>query len=258
MGVGLDCPRTPSFRLEGRTALVTGATSGLGLGAAVALAEAGAEVTLLARNVDKLATTERLFQREGWPVQTVACDMSDLGALSHFWDGVAGFDIVVNSAGMARHGPALDTRTEDYDAVMNLNVRSSFFLAQAAAEKMIVRGRGGSIIFISSQMAHTGGIDRAVYCGSKHALEGFQKAMAVEWGQHGIRVNSICPTFIRTPLTQATFDNPERKAWMTEKIKLGRVGEVTDIMGAVVFLASAASALMTGTSLLIDGGWTAG
>ncbi len=258
MGSIPDCPRTPSFRLDDRTALVTGATGGLGLGAAVALAEAGAAVTLLARSPDRLAATERLFQREGWPVRTVVCDMSDLGALSDFWHGAAGFDIVVNSAGMARHGPALDARVEDYDAVTNLNVRSSFFLAQAAARKMIARGRGGSIVFISSQMAHTGGIDRAVYCGSKHALEGFQKAMAVEWGRHGIRVNSICPTFIRTPLTQATFDDPDRAAWITEKIRLGRVGEVTDIMGAVVFLASAASALMTGTSLLIDGGWTAG
>ena len=126
------------------------------------------------------------------------------------------------------------------------------------ARGLVEAGRGGSIITISSQMGHVGGIDRTVYCATKHAVEGMTKAMAIEWGRKGIRVNTICPTFIRTPLTEATFDNPERVAWITEKIKLGRVGEVEDIMGAVTFLASDASALITGTSLLIDGGWTAG
>ena len=119
-------------------------------------------------------------------------------------------------------------------------------------------GRPGSLINISSQMAKVGGIDRAVYCATKHAVEGFTKAMAIEFGPLGIRVNTICPTFILTPLTKSTFDNPERRAWIEGKIKLGRVGEVEDIMGAVAFLASDASALVTGTSLLVDGGWTAG
>jgi len=122
---------------------------------------------------------------------------------------------------------------------------------------MIADGRPGSIITISSQMAVVGGIDRAVYCGSKHAVEGFTKAMAIEFGPHGIRVNTICPTFVRTPLTEQTFARPERVRWIEEKIKLGRVGEVEDIMGAVNFLASDAAALITGTALLIDGGWTA-
>jgi 2-deoxy-D-gluconate 3-dehydrogenase len=123
---------------------------------------------------------------------------------------------------------------------------------------MISKGVGGSIIQISSQMAHVGGIDRAVYCGTKHAIEGINKSMAMEFGPHKIRVNSICPTFVRTPLTEATFKNPDKVKWIEAKIKVGRIGEVEDIMGAVKFLASDVSAMVTGSSILIDGGWTAG
>ena len=167
------------------------------------------------------------------------------------------FDVFVNSAGLARHTPALDTKPDDFDAVMNVNLRGAYFAVQAAAQAMIDDGRAGSIITISSQMAMVGGVDRAVYCGSKHGVEGFTKAMAVEFGQYGVRVNTICPTFIRTPLTEQTFSRPDRVRWIEEKIKLGRVGEIEDIMGAVQFLASDASALVTGTALIVDGGWTA-
>ena len=168
------------------------------------------------------------------------------------------FDILLNSAGMARHGPALETEVEDYEAVETINQKSAYFLNQAVAKGLITAGKPGSLITISSQMGHVGGVERAVYCGTKHALEGFTKAQAIEWGPHQIRVNTICPTFIRTALTAKTFEDPEKQAWINSKIKLGRVGEVEDIMGAVVFLASDAAALITGTSLLIDGGWTAG
>jgi 2-deoxy-D-gluconate 3-dehydrogenase len=140
---------------------------------------------------------------------------------------------------------------------MSVNVRAAYFVAQAAATGMVERG-GGSIVQISSQMGHVGGPDRAVYAATKHAVEGMTKSMAIEWGPKGIRVNTICPTFIRTPLTEGTFADPERVAWIEQKIKLGRVGEVEDIMGAVVFLASDASSIVTGASILIDGGWTAG
>jgi 2-deoxy-D-gluconate 3-dehydrogenase len=140
---------------------------------------------------------------------------------------------------------------------MDANTRAAFFLAREAAKGMAARG-GGSIIQISSQMGHVGGVDRALYCASKFAVEGMTKAMAIEWGPARVRVNTICPTFIRTALTESTFADPERVAWITSKIKLGRVGEVEDIMGAVVFLASDASALVTGAALLVDGGWTAG
>ena len=140
---------------------------------------------------------------------------------------------------------------------MNVNLRGAYFLTQAVAIGMLAAKKPGSLINISSQMGHVGGIDRAVYSASKHAVEGFTKAMAIEWGPHQIRINTICPTFIRTPLTQSTFDNPERKEWIESKIKLGRIGEVEDIMGAVVFLASDASSMITGSALMVDGGWTA-
>jgi NAD(P)-dependent dehydrogenase (short-subunit alcohol dehydrogenase family) len=166
--------------------------------------------------------------------------------------------VLINAAGLARHTTALGTTEEDFDAVASVNIKAAYFAAQAVAQGLVAAGRPGSIIQISSQMGHVGGIDRAVYCATKHAVEGMTKAMAMEWGPHGIRVNTICPTFILTPLTQSTFDNPERRAWIESKIKLGRVGQVEDIMGAVLYLASDASALVTGTALKVDGGWTAG
>ena len=158
---------------------------------------------------------------------------------------------------MGRHTPSLETSAEDFDEVMDVNLRGAYFLTQTVAKALIKAKKPGSLINISSQMGHVGGVDRAVYAASKHAVEGFTKAMAIEWGSHEIRVNTICPTFIRTPLTQSTFDNPDRKKWIEDKIKLGRVGEVEDVMGAVVFLASDASSMITGTALMIDGGWTA-
>jgi NAD(P)-dependent dehydrogenase (short-subunit alcohol dehydrogenase family) len=167
------------------------------------------------------------------------------------------FDILLNSAGLARHSPAVYTKEPDFDAVSDLNVKGAYFLTQAVAKGLIAAGRSGSLMNISSQMAHVGGIDRAVYCATKHAVEGFTKAMAIEFGKHDIRVNTICPTFILTELTQATFNDPEKRAWVERQIKLNRVGQVEDIMGASVFLASDAAAMITGTSLLVDGGWTA-
>lgn len=167
------------------------------------------------------------------------------------------FDVLVNSAGLARHAPAVDTSTADYDLVFGTNVRGAFFLTGAVARGLLAAGRPGSLINISSQMGHVGGVDRAVYCATKHAVEGFTKAMAIEWGRSGIRVNTICPTFIRTPLAEQTLRQPDRLQWIEDGIKLGRVGEVEDIMGAVVYLASDASALVTGTAMMVDGGWTA-
>ncbi|MDU8943426.1 SDR family NAD(P)-dependent oxidoreductase [Ovoidimarina sediminis] len=253
----MDLPKTPSFRLDGRRALVTGASRGIGLGAAVALAEAGAEVTFAARGADQLDAAVAAARVAGLKAQALALDVTDHDAVEAAFDATGPYHVVVNAAGMARHAPALKTTAEDYDAVMGLNLRAAYFLSQRAAEGMRGLG-GGSIIHISSQMGHVGGIDRAVYAASKHGVEGMAKSMAIEWGPLGIRVNTICPTFIRTPLTEATFADPERVAWITSKIKLGRTGEVEDVMGAVVYLASDASSLVTGSALLIDGGWTAG
>ena len=253
----MQLPLTPSFRLDGRRALVAGASSGIGLAGAAALAQAGAEVTVAARRTEALDALVAALTAQGYKAQALKLDVSQVEETRQVVAEHGPFDILLNSAGMARHTPALETRADDFDAVADLNIKGAYFLTQAVAQGLIAAGKSGSLINISSQMAHVGGPDRAVYCASKHAVEGFTKAMAIEWGPAQIRVNTICPTFIRTELTEATFQNPERRAWIESMIKLGRAGRVEDIMGAVVFLASDAAALITGTALLVDGGWTA-
>ena len=253
----MHLPRTPSFRLDGKRALISGASSGIGLGAAMALAEAGAHVVLAARTKATLNACVDAMRAEGLSASALPMDISDIEQMQTVMREQDVFDILVNSAGIARHSAAIDTTIEDFEAVNQLNVKAAYFLTQAVARKLVDADKPGSLINISSQMAHVGGIDRAVYCSTKHAVEGFTKSMAIELGPRQIRVNTLCPTFIKTPLTKPTFDDPDRVAWLEDKIKLGRVGEVEDIMGAVLFLASEASALVTGSSLLIDGGWTA-
>ncbi|MCV6823507.1 MULTISPECIES: SDR family NAD(P)-dependent oxidoreductase [Halocynthiibacter] len=250
-------PKTPSFRLDGKRALVAGASAGIGLACAAALGEAGAEVTLAARRVETLEALVEKMTNAGMKAHALPLDVSDIESTGAAIEESGPFDILVNSAGLARHSPAIDTTEADFDAVADLNIKGAYFLTQAVAKGLIKAGKPGSLINISSQMAHVGGLDRAVYCATKHAVEGFTKSMAIEWGKAGIRVNTICPTFILTDLTRTTFEQPEKRAWIEDKIKLNRVGEVEDIMGAVQFLASDASSLVTGTSLMIDGGWTA-
>lgn len=252
----MTLPKTPSFRLDGKRALVTGGSRGIGLGCATALAEAGATVLIAARGMSQVEGAAQQLRDAGYTAEGVTLDVTDINAVRTVFESNGTIDILVNSAGLARHSPALETTAEDFDAVTGINIKAAYFLAQSAARQMV--GRGGSIIQISSQMGHVGGIDRAVYCGTKHAVEGMTKSMAIEWGPEDIRVNTICPTFILTELTKPTFDDPEKRAWIDSKIKLPRVGQVEDIMGACLFLASDASALVTGTSILVDGGWTAG
>ncbi len=223
----------------------------------MALAEAGAHVVMAARGAAELQAAVEEVAGAGLSAAALRLDVTDLDAMRAAVAEQGPFDILCNSAGLARHGPAADTTAEDFDAVTGVNLRAAYFLAQAVVPGMAERG-GGVILQISSQMGHVGGIDRAVYCATKHGVEGMTKAMAIEWGPLGVRVNTICPTFIRTPLTEPTFADPERVAWITSKIKLGRVGEIEDVMGAVAYLASDAASLVTGTSLLVDGGWTAG
>ncbi|MDB9753215.1 SDR family oxidoreductase [Oceanospirillaceae bacterium] len=254
----MNLPASPSFSLAGKKAIVTGASSGIGAACAVALARAGANVTLAARRISELNAIVDELHKEGLQANAVIMDVSQIEQTQELIKSLGPLDILVNSAGLARHGTAIETNIDDFDAVMNLNLKGAYFLTQAVAKGLLETKKAGSLINISSQMAQIGGQERAVYCASKHAVEGFTKAMAIEWGKQGIRVNTICPTFILTELTAATFADKEKRAWIDSKIKLDRVGKVQDIMGAVVYLASDASSLVTGSSLMVDGGWTAG
>ena len=250
-------PRTPSFRLDGKRALVTGGTRGIGLGAAVALAEAGAAVTVAARTAPDVEAVVNEMAAAGLPAEGVALDITDSEAVAVFVEDVDMFDILVNSAGTARHSDFADITPEDYRAVMDVNLAATIFVSQAVVGKLVAAGKPGSIIHISSQMGHVGGPRRAVYAASKHAVEGLTKAMAIELGPNNIRVNTVCPTFVETELTARNLSDPDFRSWVLSKIKLGRLGRVEDLMGPIVFLASDAAALVTGTSLLVDGGWTA-
>ena len=254
----MTLPRIPSLRLDGRKALVAGASSGIGLGAAMALAGAGADVTLAARSSEALERIAAEMRAAGLTARPLVMDVTDIEATQRAVAAQGPFDVLVNSAGSARHTPALATTKGDYDAVMDLNVRGAYFLTTAVAKGLVAAGKSGSLINVSSQMGRVGGPDRAVYCASKHAVEGFTKAMAIEWAPHGIRVNCLAPTFLNTPLARQTLTDPDRLAWVMSKIKLGRLAEIEDLMGAILLLASDAGAMITGTSVLIDGGWTAG
>lgn len=253
----LTLPRTPSFRLDGQRALVTGAGRGIGLACAAALAEAGAEVTLLARTATEIEQGAAAIRAAGGKAEALTLDVGDPLLVAETLAAREPYHILVNNAGTNRPAPFTEVTVEDFDAVTSLNIRAAFFVAQAVAKRLIAAGEAGSIIHMSSQMGHVGGARRTVYCATKHAMEGLTKAMAIDLAPHRIRVNSICPTFIETPLTRPFFSDPAFKDSVLSKIKLGRVGQVEDLMGAVVFLASGASALMTGSSLVVDGGWTA-
>ncbi len=253
----MSLPTTPSFRLDGRRALITGAGRGIGLAAAAALSEYGAHVTLCARGAAELDAAVAAIVARGGHATAMPLDVTDTAALKAAIDAAPPFDIFVNNAGTNRPKPVTDVTEDDYDVVMDLNVRAAYFAAQCVARKLVAAGKPGSIINISSQMGHVGGAKRSLYCASKWAMEGFTRAMAIDLAPSFIRVNTICPTFIETTLTKPFFENKAFLADVLAKIKLGRLGQVTDLMGPVVFLASDASALMTGSSLLVDGGWTA-
>ena len=250
-------PRTPSFRLGGRRALVTGAGGGIGLAAAAALADAGAAVTLVARTAETVESGAVAIRNAGGMAEAEVLDVTDLRRLAEFFGERPAFHVLVNNAGTNRPMPMTDVAEADYDVVLDLNVKAAFFVAQGFAKALLAAGEPGSMIHIGSQMGHVGGPNRSLYCASKWALEGMSKAFALDLAPNTIRSNTIAPTFIETPMTRPFLEDPTFRANVVGKIKLGRLGRVEDLMGAVVYLASDASALVTGTSLLVDGGWTA-
>ena len=254
----IELPRTPSFRLDGRRALITGGGRGIGLAAAAALAEAGAHVTLTARTSSEIEEAAESIRSDGGSADAIVLDMLDTAAVRSVVETAYPFDILINNAGTNRPKTMSETTEDDFDAVLDLNLRAAYFVAQAVTDKMLAAKMPGSVINISSQMGHVGGPLRTVYCSSKWAIEGLTKSLAMELGPHGIRVNSIAPTFIETPLAKEMLKDPAFREAVLSKIKLGRTGQVEDLMGAIVFLASDAAAMITGASLLVDGGWTIG
>jgi NAD(P)-dependent dehydrogenase (short-subunit alcohol dehydrogenase family) len=245
------------FSLAGKRALITGAGRGIGEASAHALAAAGAHVTLMARTAVEIEAVARDIAAAGGSADWVACDVTETAAFRAAVAASPPCDIFLNNAGMNRPQLFQEVSEEAFDTIMNLNLRAAFFAAQAVAQRMIAGGIKGSIITMSSQMGHVGGVRRSVYCASKFAMEGMTKAAAIDLAPHGIRINTICPTFIETPMVAGFLADPAFKDYVLSKIKLGRLGKPADVTGAVVFLASDASALMTGTHMIIDGGWTA-
>jgi NAD(P)-dependent dehydrogenase (short-subunit alcohol dehydrogenase family) len=255
--VVIDLAKAPSFRLDGKRALVTGGGRGIGLTAASALATAGAHVTLAARTKAEIEEAAAAIRERGQKAEALVLDVTDLVAMQAAIGRAEPFNILVNNAGTNRPKMLMDVSIEDFDVIMGLNVRAAYFVAQAVARRLIETKQPGSIINISSQMGHVGAARRTVYCASKHAMEGFTKAMAIELAPHNIRVNSLGPTFLETPMTRPFFENKAFRDEVLSKIKLGRLGQLDELTGAIVFLASDASSLMTGSALVLDGGWTA-
>ena len=242
-------------------ALVTGAGRGLGAEMAVALGGAGAEVLVMSRTASDLDQVAARIAAAGGRAKALVCDVKDGSQLRAKIGRLDRLDVLVNNAGMNVPEPFVDVSEAHLDEQLALNVRAAFLVAQTAVRKMLEapdrRERGGAVINVSSQMGHVGSAGRTVYCMAKHAIEGLTKAMAVELAPHNIRVNAIGPTFIETPMTAPFFANPEFREWATSRIPLGRIGKMEEVAGAVVFLASQAASLITGASLVIDGGWTA-
>jgi NAD(P)-dependent dehydrogenase (short-subunit alcohol dehydrogenase family) len=250
------------FRLDGRTALVTGAGRGIGCACALALAQAGAEVWLVARTHAEIEQAASEIRTAGGRAHAAACDVTKTSEFTSIVSSLPILDVFVNNAGTNIPEPFIDVSEAHLDQLLGLNLRAAFVAAQAAAKKMLEapdrKTRGGAIINMSSQMGHVGAVNRSVYCLTKHALEGLTKAAALELAPHGIRVVSVAPTFVETPLyKQMVAAKPEFSQWVRDRIPAGNVGQPEDVAGAVVFAASAAASLVTGTSLVVDGGWTA-
>jgi NAD(P)-dependent dehydrogenase (short-subunit alcohol dehydrogenase family) len=245
-----------SFDLSGRVALVTGAGRGIGEACALALAEAGADLVLVSRSRDQLTEVAQGVEAVGRSAEVAPCDVTSAEQVRAVAEAAGRVDILVNGAGTNDPQPFLEVSEQSFDALVEVNLKGTFLMSQAIARSMAERGEG-AIVNISSQMGHVGGPNRTAYCASKHGVEGLTKAMALELAPRGIRVNAVAPTYIETPMTSAFFADPEVRAGAVARIPLGRVGSVDEVVGAVVYLASPAASLVTGTSLLVDGGYTA-
>jgi NAD(P)-dependent dehydrogenase (short-subunit alcohol dehydrogenase family) len=246
-----------SFSLSGKRAFVAGGSKGIGGAAAEALASAGAHVTVSARGEADLSAVCKRIRAIGGTADFVCLDVTHSTAVQNFFEHHEAFDILINSAGSNRPKLLVETPDSDIDEILALNLKAAFYLTREFAKRAIAADRPGSIVHVSSQMGHVGGAKRSLYCASKHGLEGMTKALSWELGPYGIRVNTLSPTFIETEMTAPFLSEPGFRDDVISKIALGRLGTLQDIVGAVVFLASDASSLMTGTTLKLDGGWTA-
>jgi NAD(P)-dependent dehydrogenase (short-subunit alcohol dehydrogenase family) len=250
----MTLPITPPFRLDGQRALVTGASKGIGRAGAVALAAAGAEVVLAARSLAEMEATVAELAAAGLSAKARALDVTDRAAVRALVAAEGPFDVLLNNAGTNIREPFLEVQDASVDTLLDLNIRAMFTVAQAVAQGMAAAGTRGAIVNLSSVNGHVAGANRSVYTATKHAVEGMTKAMAFELGPMGIRVNAICPGFVETPLTRPVLQDPKFRDRVVRSMPLGRVMQVEDIMGAVVFLLSPASVMVTGASLVIDGG----
>lgn len=247
-----------AFDLDGMSAFVTGAGRGLGASIARGLAAAGADVVVLSRNQAELNALADSIVASGGRAEPVVCDVTDPEAVQEAIDAIDRLDVVVNNAGTNIPANFVDVTPQQLDQMLLLNVRAMFLTAQAATRKMMANGsKGGSIINISSQMGHVGAAKRTAYCMTKHAVEGLTKSMAVELAPHNIRVNTVAPTFVLTPMTEAFFQEAAFRDWVLQRLPMGRLLPAEDVAAAVCYLASPAAAMVTGTSLKLDGGWTA-
>jgi NAD(P)-dependent dehydrogenase (short-subunit alcohol dehydrogenase family) len=246
----------PSFDLSGRVALVTGAGRGIGVACALGLAEAGADLVLVSRSARELQAVAERVEASGRRAVVAPCDVTSAEDVRALAEEAGRVDVLVNGAGTNIPEPFLDVSEQSFDALVAVNLKGTFLVSQALARSMAMRG-DGSIVNISSQMGHVGGPNRTVYCASKHGVEGLTKAMALDLAPRGVRVNAVAPTYIETPMTSGFLADPEFRADTISRIPLGRVGSVGDVVGAVVYLASPAASLVTGASLLVDGGYTA-
>lgn len=248
-----------SFRLDGKHALITGGGGGIGAGIALALSEAGANVTLVGRTESALRDVASELQSKGYEPSIAVCDITDSASIRSVIEGMPRLDILVNNAGTNFPQPVQDVTDENLDLMLNLNVRALFVTSQAAIKKMLESGHAAEscVINVTSQMGHVGSPNRSVYCMTKHAIEGLTKALAIELAPSGIRVNSIAPTFVDTPLIRKIVDTPEKYDFLVSKIPLGHMADIFDIVGAAVYLASPAARMVTGTCIRVDGGWTA-